>query len=341
MAKIDDVAKLAGVSPASVSRFLNNRNLLRDETAERIQDAITKLNYSPNPIAVGLRTKHTKMIAFIIPTMNNLYYIELFNDIYQLCVECGYTLCLYSVEDDLEQLKKLLEELSEFQYEGVIVSYLDEPEVLDAIRCLQRRMPVVLISADSEKSDFDIVYLDVRHATYEATKFYIKKGFKRVAFIGGGFLGALRIVIREKMTGYQDAINESGQQPFVDIPKGKNIIDVPDGMTVGVLGAQNMMTEEVPPDAIICSLDIIAVGVHRYLSENGYRVPEDIAVAGFSGTTLASIYSPAISTIVQPLDEMSQVAVDLLMRRIKEPTCKPMKRSFCASLHVCKDKRDK
>lgn len=63
MAKIEDVAKLAGVSPASVSRFLNNRNLLRDTTAERIQDAITKLNYSPNPIAVGLRTKHTKMTS--------------------------------------------------------------------------------------------------------------------------------------------------------------------------------------------------------------------------------------------------------------------------------------
>lgn len=334
MAKIEDVAKLAGVSPASVSRFLNNRSLLRDETAERIQAAIAKLNYSPNPIAVGLRTKHTKMIAFIIPTMNNLYYIELFNDIQRLCVEYGYTLCLYSAEDDLELLKKVLSELSEFQYEGAIISYLDEPEVLDEIRCLQHRMPVVLISADKGKADFDIVYLNVRQATYEATKFYIEHGHSRVAFIGGGFWDALRIVIREKMTGYQEAMLEAGEPALTDVPKGKSIIDVPDGMTVGVLGAQNLMAAENPPSAIICSLDIIAVGVHRYLSENGYRVPEDVAVAGFSGTTLASIYNPAISTIVQPLDEMARAALELLMRRIKTPESAPMRQSFCASLRI-------
>ena len=99
MAEIEDVAKLAGVSPASVSRFLNNRSLLRDETAEKIQAAITKLNYSPNTVAVGLRTRHSKIFAFIIPTMNNLYYIELFKDIQRLCIEYEYTLCLYSVEE--------------------------------------------------------------------------------------------------------------------------------------------------------------------------------------------------------------------------------------------------
>ena len=329
MAKIEDVAKLAGVSPASVSRFLNNRNLLRDETAERIQDAIIKLGYSPNLIAVGLRTKHTKMIAFIIPSMNNLYYIELFNHIHQICMGYGYTLCLYSVEDDLKQLKALLSELSEFQYEGVIISYLDEPEVVDAIRCLKRRMPVVLITADAEKTDFDIVCLDVRHATYEATKFFIERGFKHVGFIGAGVLGALRIVMREKIDGYRDAVSELGQQPLVDLPD-----DGPDGMTVGVLGAQKMMSKDIHPDAIICSLDIIAVGVHRFLSENGYRVPEDVAVAGFSGTTLASIYNPAITTIVQPLDRMSRAAVDLLLRRLKEPESEPIKRSFDASFHI-------
>ena len=102
MAKIEDVARMAGVSPASVSRYLNNRELLRDETADKIRVAIEKLNYSPNPVAVGLRTGHSKMVAFIIPTMNNLYYIELFNDMHHRCTECGYTLCLYSVEDDLE-----------------------------------------------------------------------------------------------------------------------------------------------------------------------------------------------------------------------------------------------
>lgn len=336
MAKIEDVAKLAGVSPASVSRFLNNRNLLRDTTAERIQDAITKLNYSPNPIAVGLRTKHTKMIAFIIPSMNNLYYIELFNDIHRLCIEYGYTLCLYSVEEDLDLLKKILGELSEFQYEGIIISYLDEPEIFDEICRLRCRMPVVLISADSGKTDFDMVYLDVRDATYQATKFYIDHGYRRVAFIGGGFSDGLRIIIKEKKRGYEEAVQEAGCPVLLDIPKGKTFFDAPDNMTAGILGAHDMMVLPEPPDSILCSLDIIAIGVCRYLSENGYCVPEDVAVTGFSGTTLANIYNPAISTIVQPLNEMARAALDLLLRRIKEPESDPVRRSFCASLRVCR-----
>lgn len=333
MAKIADVAKLAGVSPASVSRFLNNRSLLRDETAERIEAAIAKLNYSPNPIAVGLRTRHTKMFAFIIPTMNNLYYIELFNDIQQLCVACGYTLCLYSVEEDLDQLRKILAELSEYQYEGIIISYLDEPSVFDEILRLRRRMPVVLISADAGKTDFDIVYLDVREATYRATRFFIDHGYERVAFIGGGFLDGVHIVIQEKRKGYQDAVREADRPVLIDVPRN-NILEALDGMTAGVLGARDLMTGECPPDAIICGLDIIAVGVYRYLSENGYRVPEDVAVAGFSGATLASIYNPAISTIVQPLDEMAKAALELLMHRIKEPESAPLRRSFGASLRA-------
>jgi len=336
MAKIEDVAKLAGVSPASVSRFLNNKSLLRDETADRIEAAITKLNYSPNPIAVGLRTKHTKMFAFIIPTMNNLYYIELFNDIHRLCIEYGYMLCLYSVEEDLEMLKKILTELSEFQYEGIIISYLDEPEVFEEINRLRRRIPVVLISADISKTDFDVVYLDVREATYKAAKFFIDRDFKRIAFIGGGFLDNLRIVIKEKMRGYQEAMLEAGRPLLIDVPKGRNILEAPDGMTAGVLGAQALMAEECPPDAIICGLDIIAVGVCRYLSENGYRVPEDVMVTGFSGTTLANIYNPSISTIVQPLNEMAKAALELLMRRIKDPASKPVQRSFLAELRICR-----
>ena len=97
-----------------------------------------------------------------------------------------------------------------------------------------------------------------------------------------------------------------------------------------------MMVLPEPPDSILCSLDIIAIGVCRYLSENGYCVPEDVAVTGFSGTTLANIYNPAISTIVQPLNEMARAALDFLLRRIKEPESDPVRRSFCASLRVCR-----
>ena len=328
MAKIEDVAKMAGVSPASVSRYLNNRNLLRDETAERIRIAIEKLNYSPNPVAVGLRTRHSKMVAFIIPTMNNLYYIELFNDMHQRCTECGYTLCLYSVEDNLELLKKIISELSEFQYEGAIVSYLDEPEVMKEIQSLRRRMPVVLISANDKRADFDMIFLDVYEATYQTAKHYIQKNYQNIAFISGGTPDALRIVIKKKLDGYLQAMEEAGRSPLLGTSKENASTELADGMTAGILGAQNLMRGSCKPEAIICSLDIIAVGVTHYLKDHGYGVPEDVAVVGFSGTTLASIYDPAITTIVQPLDEMARGALSLLMRRIKDPDCEPIKLSF-------------
>lgn len=328
MAKIEDVARMAGVSPASVSRYLNNRELLRDETADKIRVAIEKLNYSPNPVAVGLRTGHFKMVAFIIPTMNNLYYIELFNDMHHRCTECGYTLCLYSVEDDLELLKKIISELSEFQYEGAIVSYLDEPEVMKEIQNLRRRMPVVLISANDMRTDFDMVYLDVCEATCSAARHYIQKNYQNIAFIGGGAPKAPRIIIKKKLAGYLKAMEEVGRQPLLGTSEESMTEELADGMTAGILGAQSLVRSGLRPDAIICSLDIIAIGVNRYLRENGYRIPEDVAVVGFSGTTLASIYDPAISTIVQPLDDMARGALSLLLRRIKDPECEPKRLSY-------------
>ena len=233
MAKIEDVARMAGVSPASVSRYLNNRELLRDETADKIRVAIEKLNYSPNPVAVGLRTGHSKMVAFIIPTMNNLYYIELFNDMHHRCTECGYTLCLYSVEDDLELLKKIISELSEFQYEGAIVSYLDEPEVMKEIQNLRRRMPVVLISANDMRTDFDMVYLDVCEATCSAARHYIQKNYQNIAFIGGGAPKAPRIIIKKKLAGYLKAMEEVGRQPLLGTSEESMTEELADGMTAG------------------------------------------------------------------------------------------------------------
>ena len=334
MAKIIDVAKLAGVSAASVSRYLNNKSMLRDETAEKIEAAIKELGYSPNPIAAGLRTKRSNMIAFIIPTLNNLYYIELLREMEHLCSKNGYTLSIYSIEEDMNTLKKILMNISEYQYDGVIICYLDEPEMLKTLNRLQENLPIVLITAAQDRDAFNNVFLDVRDATYQAVKTLIKKDRRRIGFIGGGFKDMVRVIIKEKFLGYEAAVKDSGLPLLASTPKGQLASEVADGMTAGIVGAQELMNRYERPDAIICSIDIVAMGCVRYLKENGYRVPDDVEVVGFSGSMLTNVYNSDISTITQPLGDMARAAFYLLIQQIKDPVKEKKCRIFRARLHI-------
>ncbi len=334
MVTITDVANLARVSPATVSRYFNNRALLRDDTAKRVEDAINKLQFSPNPVAAGLRTKRSGMIACIIPTLNNLYYIELFSAIQRRCTQHGYSLCMYSIEEDSDILRKLTESMSEYQFEGVIICYLDEPQVIPTLLELQQRIPIVLLTASDEREQFSTVCLDAYTATYNATKYYISKGYKHIGFVSGGYENNLRIIISEKLRGYEKAVSEAGLASMFSAPRGNLAAEAADGLTAGVLGAQHLMSGAVKPEAIVCTLDIVALGCVRYLREQGYRVPEDVEVAGFSGSTLTDVYAPYISSIVQPLDSIAASAVRFLVEQIHDPYAPKKTKRFDAALRT-------
>ena len=312
MTKITDVAKLAGVSTATVSRYINKTGVVKPETAEAVERAIHELGYMPNMTAVGLRTRQTKKIAFFIPTLNNLYYIEFFGELNRILLKAGYTLCLFSMEESLDRLKIMLRSLSASQYDGAIVCYMDEPVVMDELARLRDRMPLVIMTASPDRKDFCSVFLDVRSASRNAVESYYEEGRKHIAFIKGGTDQSTRIIIEEKLGGYIEAVKKHGDEPIIASPHCKRDIDAANGIAAGLKGVEDFLELPEMPDAIICSLDNIAIGVCRALKTRGFRVPDDVAVVGFSGQSMTEIYSPSISTIMQPLSDMAEAVWELL-----------------------------
>jgi DNA-binding LacI/PurR family transcriptional regulator len=334
MAKIVDVARLAGVSPASVSRFLNNQQVLKEETAQRIKAAVETLQYYPNPIAVGLRTKRTNMIAFVIPTLSNLYYIDIYRELHKACTKEGYMLCIHSTEGSKELLSEIIESISEYQYAGVIISYLDEPDVTEKLASLQKRLPLVLITTDIEKKSFSTVQMDVESAMYEATKYLIDADKRRIAFAGGGSRSP--ITVEGKMTGYFTALRDAGIKPrqdYIFYKKGDHTLT---GVAAGQAAAKELMNLTEPPQAVVCTVDDVAVGFIKYLKENHYRVPEDFSVIGFNGIFLADVYEPEVTTMAQPFHEMAEAAFALLQEQIKNPDSAKEQRPFHAKLKIQK-----
>jgi len=329
LARIKDVAKLAGVSIASVSRYLNSPELLKKETAEAIRKAIETLDYRPSPLAASMRTRKTNTIAFVIPSLTNLYYVDMHTYMHKECKERGYILNLYTTEYDDKALVQYLNDIPTRQYDGVIISHLDEEHVTGVLNEVQEKIPLVLITADPNKTQFTHVFIDAMDGIFKATNHLIELGKKRIAFAGGG--ESSHISSKEKYKGFKLAMERAN----LAIEPGYVFTGMKNHFHTGFMAARQFITQPVVPDAIVCSTDDVAMGCIKYLLMNGYRVPDDVAVIGFNGISIVDSFEPAISTVVQPMEMMVKSAIELLLETIKNKNRKRKKKAaFTSTLKI-------
>jgi len=325
MAVIKDVAELAGVSISTVSKYFNNPDGLSEPYRSKVAAAVKELDFKPNAIARGLRTKRTNTIALIVPDITNTFYVEVYNNIRLNALSHGYMTQLFTTEENFNILSEVLGQLPSSKIDGIILSFLDEDESIGLLDRVQTTVPVALMSWDSD-TQFNSVVLDLTKTIYQATDYLIGKGHTKIAYVNGR--AGSRISV-QKMNGYQKAMAAHGLPIPADyIHSGKY------AYRTGYMAAKQFMQCSDPPTAIVAANDIIAIGCCKYLNLNGYHVPGDVSVVGMDGIQQARIYDPSITTMSQPIPAMCAEAVSLLINKIDHPSSKNRQVLFDTNLIV-------
>lgn len=307
---IKDVAKMAGVSIATVSRVLNDIDVVNEDTKEKVLNAIKELGYRPNIIARSLKTQRTKTIGILIPDISSQFYPEIVRGAEDVANIYDYNVILCNSDFDVEKEKDYLRVLREKMVDGVIyMSSSLNNEILDLINELD--LKTILVETKDSEGLFPSVTIDNVTATYEGTKYLIEKGLKKLAFIGvdSSTINAWG----ERYIGFEKALKEA------KVSVDKNLVHF-DTLKVksGIEGAEQFVKSKKKFEAIVCASDEIAMGAINTLRENGIKVPEDVSVIGFNNNYAASIFYPKITTISQPSYDMGSVAMRMLIKLLNK-----------------------
>ncbi len=326
MAVIKDVARLAGVSPSTVSKYLNHSPTLNSRYRARIKKAIDKLGYTPSHIARSMRTGRKNLIAVIVPSILNPFYSEIYHAIRTECLQRGYTPILYATDENMEVLRSILVNVGASHVDGAILCFLDEEEIIRRLEEMETRTPVALMSWHVQSKKFSCVVADVYSAIVASTRHVIELGHKRIGYVGGRLS---RSISQAKLRAFKTTIAGAGLPLLNDL-----IVADAFRYETGFTATRAFMQAKDPPTAIVAANDMLAIGCVKYLINNGFKVPEEVAVIGHDGIQLASIYDPSISTMAQPIAETGRTLVDMVLSRIEKPSSKRSRAVFQFELKV-------
>ena len=315
MAVIKDVAKLAGVSTGTISKYLNNHHELKEDTKRRVEEAIATLQYKPNLLARSMRTGKTNTLAVIVPDIANPFFVEVYNSIKSAASQNGYASILYTTDDNPDTLNHYLTSIHMQHVDGFVLCFIDNNKAIEAfINELHEDTPMVFLSWDINNTNRNSVVIDVFEGIYVATRHLIEQGHKNIAYVGGP---ENDIISKEKFNGYCRAMTSAGLEINQQL-----VIHMNYTLQSGYQAARKLTMCEAVPDALVAENDILAIGCLKYFLQKKMNIPEDIAVIGFDNIPLSVMYEPSLSTISLPLTQMGNEAIKILMSRIDTPTLK-------------------
>ncbi|WP_432357566.1 LacI family DNA-binding transcriptional regulator [Sporosarcina sp. UB5] len=308
MASIRDVAKHAGVSVATVSRVLNDKGYVHEDTRKKVESSIAELNYRPNEVARSLFNKQSKTLGLILPDIMNPFFPELARAIEDTATKLGYTVILCNTDENEEKAKRYVDVLLQKYVDGIIIASntIQEKTI--------RELPVPVVCIDREISkDIPTIVVDNKKGAQMATRFLKEKGRRKIAHIRGPFdlLNA-----NERCEGYRDVV--SGEEWFTE----SYIVNGNYRMDTATEVALELLQKHPDIDGIFAASDTMAIGAMKAAYEHGLKIPEDISIIGFDGIALAQASIPELTTIEQPLYELGQKAAKMLIKLIKGQTVK-------------------
>lgn len=307
-ASIKDVAREAGVSIATVSRVLNDIDVVNEDTKKKVKDAIKKLAYRPNIVARSLKTQKSSTIGIIIPDISNQFYPEIVRGCEDVANIYNYNIMLCNADLDVEKEMEALRILKEKMIDGVIyMSNSIEQNVIGLIKELE--MPIVLVETTDADGIFPSVSIDNVTAAADAVKYLINKGNKKIAYVGTTIEKVNALSLR--YTGYKKGLEEMGMALDKELTYfgGVKARD-------GYAGINAILDKGVEIDAVFCASDEIAMGVINALRDKSIKVPEDVDVMGFDDIYSASVFYPKLTTVAQPMYDMGSVSMRMLIKSI-------------------------
>jgi DNA-binding LacI/PurR family transcriptional regulator len=306
MSNIKDVAKLAGVSIASISRYLNNPEIVKPSTRTIIQEAIATLNFRPSEIAQSMRNQNSRYIALVLEEVSNPFFTEVLNGAEECALKNGYSIVVLNINKDLN--KKMIYNDIVFRrgFVGVIYCFSmteSDEKILDNLR--KKDIKFVLVDNEIFKEKFLCINTNNYKAGFVATEYLINKGHKKIAFVGFNRFSD-QINVRKK--GYLDALVKH------HIESRDSLIYETDLSVDGGIKIAKILEENISDfTAIFCCSDTIAIGVTKYFYKNGIKVPSDVSIVGFDDIEWSKIVEPTLTTVHQYKKELGCKAVEKII----------------------------
>lgn len=310
MPSIKDVAQTAGVSTATVSRVLANTSRVRDETRQRVLEAVEQLNYRPNLIARSLRAQKSAKIGLVVSDIRNPFFTAISRAVEDSAYEQGYSVLMCNTDENPEKEEMYLNVLHDENVAGVIFS--PTQQFSRRFKSHVSNIPYVMIDRFVENRDVDMVLLDNVAAAYELTTHLIENGYRKLA----GLFGDASTTAPERSRGFHKALKDNGLSPVATHIIGPRIRQ-------GYETTIALLTQKEKPDAIFTSNSMLTAGAFQAIRDSKLIVPSDVALVGFDETTWGALVDPPITLIAQPTEEIGRTATELLFQRIEEPTRSP------------------
>jgi LacI family sucrose operon transcriptional repressor len=302
--KISDVAKRAGVSPTTVSRVLNNRGYISEETRENVHRAMNELNYFPNDVARSLFNKRSNLIGIILPTTSNPFFGELTFHIENICASLGYKVLLCNSLNRIDKEEKYLEMLMRNQVDGIIVGTHNR----GIINYHKQNLAVVAIDRHLSET-IPVVSSDNYEGGKMATELLISKGCQSIIHINGQKELETPAMLRRKA--YEDVMVKNGRAPITyEIPE---VFDRQSQQRV----ISQIFAECQDVDGVFASNDLFAASFIAEAKKRGLAVPGQVKVVGYDGTETSQILLPELTTIQQPIADIAKKAVEILVKEIE------------------------
>lgn len=308
---MNDVAELADVSVATVSRVVNKSGTVSPALERRVRDAMEKLNYYPSSFARGFKRQQTNLIGVLVPLLEHPFYSRLATSIEQTLFAHGYWALICNSQEDEAREQAYIDMLLQQRVDGVIInSSAQNTEYLKALE--RQHVPFVFIDRNLQAVECSKVFSDNSHGGYMGMEHLIQLGHRRIGVVGAPTYPEL---MQRRIRGTREALMAYG----IDADPELLITSDSQQFDMGYTSAKQLLHLPDPPTAIFALTDVMAVGVLHAAAEMHLRVPEDLSVLGYDDIPIASYTIPPLTTVAQPIIEMGQTCVELLLHHVENP----------------------
>jgi LacI family transcriptional regulator len=308
---IKDIARELNISPSTVSRALKDHPDISVDTKKAVNALAEKLNYQPNIVALNLRQKKTNTIGVIIPEVVHFFFSTVISGIEDVAYQAGYNVILAQSNESYTREVAHVKALFNSRVDGMLLSLSRETTNFDHVESIiSKGVPIVFYDRMYNSPTSSKVIVDDYAGAKEATNHLISQGCKNIVHL----VGAPNLIISiDRLRGYKDALKENKMEVNEKLILACNEGTFEEGKTV----MEKFLKGSVKIDGLFANNDPMAMGAMMTIKEKGLKIPEDIAVIGFSNWFIGEMMEPSLSTIDQPGFEMGQEAARLLIRQIE------------------------
>lgn len=321
---IRDVASLARVSVATVSRVLNDRPDVAQPIRDRVMAAAAELGYRPNSVARSLRTRVTRVLGLLIADITNPFFTSVARGMEDAAQRAGYSVMLANTDEDLAKEQQYLSVAVDERLAGVILAPASSTAT-DVTVLEQAGIPLVTIDRRLQGAAVDSVTINNFRAASDATAHLLEQGCERIAFIGGPVSVTTG---SRRLAGYRAALRKAGRVPDEDL------IVRADFRVEGGRRAMSELLDRTGFDGVLVGNGFMTIGALQALADRGRVVPADVAVVGFDEEPWTGAFRPSLSVVTQPTYEIGRRAAELLLERIADRALQPRRLLLQAPLVV-------